>query len=78
MFRRYEDPHKVQEMLEKAERELERVKADGIEDNTDYYIDMVNEVESLKERVNFAWQDDEYDEMYAREMYGTDYNDEEE
>ena len=63
MYRQYEDPYKVQKLLEDAERELEEAKARG--DDVERLIDLYNEVESLRERVNFAWQDDEYDEMYA-------------
>ena len=57
MFRAYEDPRKVQKMLEDAERRLADAQAAGEDDLVDLYI----EVEELKERVNFAWQDDEYD-----------------
>jgi hypothetical protein len=68
MYRQYENPAKVQKMLEAAEEELARAKEEDPE-NIDLIIDLANEVESLKERLNFAWQDDEYDEEYAREMY---------
>lgn len=67
MYRQYEDPWKLEDRLEKAEKELERAKEEDPE-NIDRIIDLVNEVESLRERVNFAWQDQEYDENYAHEM----------
>lgn len=63
MNRQYEDPHKVEQMLDEAQRELEIAKRD--DDNIDRIIDLHNWVEELKERINFAWQDDEYDEMEA-------------
>lgn len=63
MYRKYEDPHTVEEMLAEAHMALEMAKRDG--DNIDRIIDLYNLVEELKERVNFAWQDDEYDEMEA-------------
>ena len=63
MYRQYEDPRKAQKMLEDTERELAEAKERG--DDIDRLIDIYNEVESLRERVNFAWQDDEYDEMNA-------------
>lgn len=63
MYRQYEDPYKIQKMLEAAERELEEAKERG--DDIESLIDLDNEVESLRERLNFAWQDDEYDEMNA-------------
>lgn len=64
MYRQYENPAKVQKMLEAAEEELARAKEEDPE-NIDLIIDLDNEVQSLKERLNFAWQDDEYDEDYA-------------
>lgn len=67
MYRQYEDPWKLQDRLEEAEKELEQAKEEDPE-NIDRIIDLVNEVESLKERVNFAWQDQEYDENYAHDM----------
>ena len=67
MYRQYEDPWKLEDRLEKAEKELEQAKEEDPE-NIDRIIDLVNEVESLRERVNFAWQDEEYDENYAHDM----------
>lgn len=61
MYRHYEDPHKVQKMLDKAIAELEAAKADP-ECSDERLIDLYNEVESLKERLNFAWQDDEFEQ----------------
>lgn len=70
MYRQYENPGKVRKMLEAAEEELARAKEEDPENiDIDLIIDLANEVESLKERLNFAWQDDEHDENYAREMY---------
>ena len=67
MYRQYEDPWKLEDRLEEAEKELELAKEEDPE-NIDRIIDLVNEVESLRERVNFAWQDQEYDDNYAHEM----------
>ena len=64
MFRQYEDPYKIHKMLEKAKAEYKAAKHEDPE-NVDLLIDLANEVESLRERENFAWQDEEYDEMYA-------------
>ena len=61
MYRQYENPYKVQKQFEEAERELSDARARG--DDIESLIDLYNEVESLRERVNFAWQDEEYDEM---------------
>ena len=57
MYRSYEDPYKVEKMLENAERQLSDAQARGEEDLYDLY----EWIEELKERVNFAWQDNEYE-----------------
>lgn len=49
MYRRYEDPYKLEEQL-----------AELHADNPDN-IDLAIEIAELKDRINFAWQDDEYD-----------------
>lgn len=67
MYRQYEDPWKLQDRLKEAQEQLEKAKLEDPE-NIDLIIDLVEEVESLKERINFAWQDQEYDENYAHEM----------
>lgn len=67
MYRHYEDPWKLEDRLENAKKRLEQAKQEDPE-NIDLIIDLVNEVESLRERVNIAWQDQEYDDNYAHEM----------
>lgn len=52
MYRRYEDPHKLEDMLAEAEQRLS-------ENPDDDYL--AEEVAELRDRVNFAWQD-EYQE----------------
>lgn len=64
IHRQYEDPRTLEDQLEDAKRRLAE---------NPYDEDLVLEVEELKERVNFAWQDDEYDEDYAREYYPEEY-----
>lgn len=64
MYRQYENPHTLEERLEEAKKRLAE---------NPYDEDLVLEVAELKERVNFAWQDDEYDEDYAREYYPDEY-----
>ncbi len=54
MYRSYEDPHKLEKELEK---ELARINKPGYEP-TD--LDWES-IQDLKERINFAWQDDEYE-----------------
>lgn len=68
MYRHYENPYKLEEMLESAERTLQELKEEGADD--DALIDAYLWVEELKDRINFAWQDEEYDEMYAEGYWG--------
>lgn len=51
-YRQYEDPYKLEQMLEEAEARL-------AEDPDD--VDLRIWVYELRDRINFAWQDDEYD-----------------
>lgn len=64
MFRRYENPYELEKRLEDAKCRLAE---------NPYDEDLVNEVADLKERINFAWQDDEYECDYMRENYPEDY-----
>lgn len=64
IYRQYENPRTLEDMLEDAKRRLAE---------NPYDEDLANEVAELKERINFAWQDDEYDEDYAREYYPEEY-----
>ena len=61
MYRQYVDPHTVEEMLEEAQRDLDEAIERG--DDEERIFDLHETVEELRERVNFAWQDDEYDKM---------------
>lgn len=62
MYRSYEDPHKLEDMLrEKREEYAARMEAGAdVED----LIELAIEINDLEQRVNFAWQDDEYDAEY--------------
>ena len=64
MYRQYENPRTLEERLEEAKCRLAQNPNDE---------DLCNEVAELKERINFAWQDDEYDENYARDYYPEEY-----
>ena len=58
MYRRYEDPRKLEKHLAKLKR---RYKQTQDEDEKMY---LAEEIAELTERVNFAWQDEEYEEEY--------------
>lgn len=55
MYRQYEDPYKLEEYL----AELLKRQEVNPEDE-----DLAIEIHEIKERINFAWQDDEFD-VYA-------------
>ena len=64
MYRRYEEPHKLEEELEEAKARLERRQQE--DPDADCW-DLYETIGNLEERINFAWQDDEYDEQTACE-----------
>ena len=64
MYRQYEDPYKLQEQLEQLEQQYAQNPDD---------VDLYLEIAELKDRINFAWQDDEYDCNYMLENYPEDY-----
>lgn len=62
MYRQYENPHTLQERLEKIKEEYNK------ETDVDRKIDLYETIAELEERINFAWQDIEYDENNAEEF----------
>lgn len=65
LYRRYEDPYKIQSMLEEARAEYNR--AINMGTDPEDLVDLVIWIGELEERLNFAWQDDE------AEAFGYDY-----
>lgn len=55
MFRTYENPVKLQDMLN------DLIEQRGYDMDEDSWISLEQEIAELEERINFAWQDDEYD-----------------
>ena len=67
IYRQYENPHKL-------EKRLEELKERRAKCTDEYELEGIDQdIAELKERINFAWQDDEYDEDYAREYYPEEY-----
>lgn len=66
MYRAYEDPFKLEDMLAEAEARLEEAYRSGDDIAIEW---AAQDVHELKERVNFAWQDDEYDSLYDTYEY---------
>ena len=68
MYRQYEDPYELQKRLDEVKEEFHKKKELGELEPYDYD-DYAMEIADLEERLNFAWQDDEYESNYMRENY---------
>jgi hypothetical protein len=62
MYRRYEDPRKLEKKLTKLKKQLKEAYALG----ADVYElqDLEMEIAELKDRINFAWQDEYQEEEF--------------
>ena len=58
MYRQYEDPYEIEKLIERAEIEMQEAIAMNDEDAQ---ISIAQESAELNDRLNYAWQDDEYD-----------------
>ena len=58
IYRQYEDPYKLEDKLAEAKALYRRATEEGIDENV--LMSMSMEIHELEERVNFAWQDDEF------------------
>ena len=70
MYRQYENPYELNKYLCELEAEFDTRFENG--ESLEDLIDLAEDIATLKERINFAWQDQEYDEMnrdYANEMW---------
>ena len=54
MYRQYENPFELEQKLEELEAEYEQA-------SEDERMWLAKRIAGLKERINFAWQDDEYE-----------------
>lgn len=59
MYRQYEDPYELEKQLKELRREYSNAKENNADENT--LIELSQDIHELEERVNFAWQDDEYE-----------------
>lgn len=55
MYRSYEDPYKLEIQLAALKVEYENEKDEDVRES------LAESIHELEERINFAWQDDEYD-----------------
>lgn len=59
MYRQYENPNKLEEQLkELKERYYTAINND---EDEDMIMNLAIDIAELEERINFAWQDEEYD-----------------
>lgn len=58
MYRGYENPYCLEDMLKERRMSYNRAIADGASD--EIIIELAEDIADLEERVNFAWQDNEY------------------
>lgn len=59
MYRSYENPYELELQLKELKQQYYDAKISNADD--DILIDLSIEISSLEERINFAWQDDEYE-----------------
>ena len=64
IYRQYEDPYALEQQLANKRQELANC------DDEAERMWLGEEIHELEERVNFAWQDDEFDEDCRREEGG--------
>ena len=67
MYRQYENPHTLENELKELiarRKELISTPIDDDNFNWDLLMDMDIRISELEDRINFAWQDDEYDSEY--------------
>lgn len=70
MYRQYENPYDLNKYLCELEAEFDTRLEEG--ESLEDLIDLAEDIATLKERINFAWQDDEYDSIcadYADELW---------
>lgn len=63
MYRQYENPYELNKYLCELEAEYQTLIEMGVDADEEDFIDLYEEILDIKERINFAWQDEEYDKM---------------
>ena len=61
MYRQYENPYELNKYLCELEAEYQTLIESGVDADEEDFIDLCCEIADIKERINFVWQDDEYD-----------------
>lgn len=58
MYRAYEDPYKLECILKELKEELFELQYEWDEER---FISLSESINDIEQRINFAWQDDEYE-----------------
>ena len=71
MYRQYENPRALEDELEKKRETYNKCKEQYFAGDMSYdeLYEHYIEIKELEDRVNFAWQDEEYDLNYMAENY---------
>lgn len=59
MYRQNENPFKLERQLEELQAKYQKAVTENADEQT--LIDISLDIAELKDRINFAWQDDEFD-----------------
>lgn len=62
MYRQYENPYKLEKQLEELKAKMHKAVEENADEET--LMSFAYDIAELEERINFAWQDEEYDENY--------------
>lgn len=57
MYRQYENPYELEQQLEDLKREYNKELNNGADE--DVLMSLAETIANFRERINFAWQDDE-------------------
>ena len=68
IYRQYENPYDLESQLEVEERELADLDSKGLLSEDDI-IERQLYIDELRDRINYAYQDEEYDENYVDDYY---------
>lgn len=60
MYRQYEDPYELERQLEDLKKQYNKELNNSADE--DILMSLAETIEDFKERINFAWQDDESEE----------------
>lgn len=66
IYRQYEDPRALEAQRDALKGRIERDRIEAEQEGREVNYELYNELLELEERINFAWQDEEYEEDCRR------------